>query len=1396
MRPLLLCLARLALLTIAASAQAEPVVPASLEPWRAWVLKQQEFRACPLIAGKAGNDASDFLCAWPGVLNVAVDAGGASLAQHWRVDAEAWVPLPGDDEHWPQQVTLDGQAAPVVEREGAPMLRLAAGSHELRARIPWRERPQSLRVPQRAGLVALTIDGKAVVPVQRDGDELTLGRASTGAPEADSLDLRVYRRLGDGVPAELRTVIQIYASGQAREEIIGPVLPDGFVPLALNGEWPARLDADGRLRVRVQPGTDTLTLDARATAPLADATARVPGAPWPQQEIWSYAADPRLRISAASGAVQVDPRQAQVPSEWEALPAFALGDGAKLTIEQRSRGLAPDERNRLTLRREMWLDFDGGGWFARDHVSGEMLQGWRFDAAAPFVLERAQVAGNGRGTAGESLLVTRGAEEKLSGVEWRTPQVDLAAGLRIAPAGASLPITGWQDSFDRVDTIVHLPNGYRLLGAPGADRADGSWISRWTLLDVFVAAVLVLLAWRVLGALGGVAAAAYLVLGYQEFGAPMWSLLAALALASIARALPPGKLAVAATWLKRAALLLLVLTALPFAAGQLRYALYPQLESDRGAWIGAFDEEAPWRHRTRAPAGAGEPSQAQDEAQVAPAPAPPPPAPVTESSAPAQKYARDSNSEYLETVTVSGSKIRKMDVIERYSASTVVQTGAGEPGWQLGHRYQLAWSGPVLPTQDVRLVIAPPWLVRPLRLVLVALLAWLVLRLATPALRIPLRASAPVWIGALALGVFGASTPSRAQSFPPDHLLDELRTRLTEAPKCAPTCAAVAGAEISARGDAIEVALEVHAAERVAVPLPFDEKTLSLRSLRVDGAPQDAIARADAALWIALPRGVHRIELAFTAAADKVALAFPLKPMRAQFAGGGWEASGLVEDRLLTETLTLARSRSGDEAPVNSGAQQFAPFVRVQRALTLGLDWGVSTRVERLSPKEGGFTVEVPVLAGEHVTSAGVKVVDGRVVAAIGSDAAQAEWSSNLDKSETLSLTAPPLAGSAEVWQITVSPTWHVEFSGVPEVAALFGGDADDYHGFEFHPLPGETLTLKITRPAATQGATRAIDSVNLAYEVGQRASTSTLLLGMRASQGGDHVIALPAHAELLGVRRNGEPLNLRPQDGRLSLPLVPGVQNFEIRFRDDAPLGFRAATPAVALGLPAANIGLDIHLPGSRWLLASSGPAAGPAVLYWGELVAMLLVAFALSRLPRSPLKRWQWVLLGLGFSTFSWVALVLVVAWLFALDWRARVEPSASARRFNLAQIGLFVSTAVALLCLVASIRQGLLGSPDMHVVGNGSSAWELHWFADRGVDALPVASAFSLPLWTYQLAMLAWALWLASALVGWLRRGFAAWTRGGYWRSVPKAAAVESDAAPTAADAATATEAPSAP
>ena len=1368
--------------------RAEPPTgaPSALQPWRDWVRHEQEFRQCPQIAGSSGESADDFVCAWPSVLTLEAGDKGAAFSQRWQVSAPSWVPLPGDSRNWPQEVTVNNAPQPVLPHKGVPSLWLTAGNHVVRGRIAWQERPQALAVPSMSALIALSVDGKPVQPLQRDGDQLTLGRSAAAAGEAaDSLELQVYRKFTDGIPAQLTTWLQLKVSGKAREIQIAPALPEHFVATALEAPWPARLDAEGRLQVQVQPGQATLVLSARADAPLTRLQARPPETI--QQEVWSYEADPLLRITAITpggGALAVDPKQAGVPPEWQRLPAFAMSAPAQLAIEERSRGLAADETNRLTLARELWLDFSGDGYFAKDTLRGQMRQGWRLDVAAPYRLQRAHAAG-------DALLVTHGQGSQgggksaaLTGVEWRNRDVLLDASVRIAAGpSSSLPVTGWRQAFDQVSATLHLPHGYKLLAAPGADAANDSWLARWTILDIFLAAFIALLAWRLLGVGGGIATAAYLLLAMQENGAPLWSLAVALALALLCRVLPQGRLGLALRWAQAAALAVFFLTAIAFAPGQLRAALYPQLERADNGYSPVPYSLAPSQAEYVD-------AQAEDKAVslAKPETAPPPPAPIA--AAPESNYSPVMRSLASSAGQVESKRAKAAQYQQRYAQSNVVQTGGGEPDWRIGQNYNLRWTGPILAEQTVRFIISPPWLTRLLRVAMALLLGaivWRVLRRALPGGLRPTAAwlmprAATAALAALALAALWLpAAPAFAQSaatFPPEKLLQTLGERVNHPPRCAPECASIARADIDLRGSALTVRLQAHAATAVALPLPKAQDNATLLRVRIDGQIADSALRDDEADMAALSRGVHLVELEYAVAGGDTSLRFALPPMRAVFTGQGWRADGIDEERLINQTVHLARTAADSkEKPQDGGAQQFPPYVRITRTLRFDLDWSIDATVTRLAPREGGITLAVPLLADEHVTTPGIKVQGGEATLSLGQNDAQTGWQARLDKSDTLRLTAPALADRAEVWRVQVGPSWHVQWQGVP---VMLSDNGEGETVFEFHPLPGETLTLTPAAPAPVEGMVRAIDRVSVQHAIGMRASEYTLSFTLRASQGGEHAITLPAGLEVLRVQRGGESLNLRPQDGKLTLPVAPGVQTFSIALRQAREPGALMRTPVFDLGLPAANIDLQATLPRQRWLLASFGPRVGPAVLYWGELVVALALAFvltlALTRRGWSGLRLHHWFLLVLGFSTFSWAALALIACWLIALEWRQRAQLSAwKTWQFNGIQIALALLSLTVLICLLTAIPAGLLGTPDMGIAGNGSHSHQLNWFADQSANQLPSVTLVTLPMWVYRTAMLAWALWLAWSVVGWLRRGLSAWMQGGYWRkiSLPKTA-----------------------
>lgn len=1393
-------------------------IPPELKEWRSWVLKGYEHRVCPFIVTQYDGDrtsqpsdgeadAQNYLCAWPGKLLLDVSEQKAEFSQQWRVESAEWIPLPGYAELWPQEVTVNGQRLPVLTNDDAPAIWLEPGNYEVRGHILWSERPQSLAVPSIIGLIGLKVDGKDIIPLERDENSVTLGRVTPTAPQAEALTLKVFRKITDGLPSVLETQLEFDVAGPGREAVIGPVLPEGFVPLAIQGSLPARLDADGKLHIQLRPGSWQLQLSARAVDPLTKLIAAPAPEPWPEQEIWSYAATPALRVTNASSELSIDPAQAGVPQAWRALPAFAMGKEAVLTVEERSRGLASTDANRLHLQREAWLDFSGAEWFAKDRISGRMVRDWRLEVMSPFALTRAEADGEG-------LLITARRTDQdhplPSGVEVRNPNVNLSAGVRVEARRGSLPITGWQQTFDSMNLTLHLPYGYRLLAAPGADGAQGTWISRWTLLDIFLCAMVALFAWRLFGWLGAAVVAFYLLLAYHEPGVPFWIVGISLVLGLLAKVLPPGKLASVNRWLGYAVLLILVLASLPFAAMQIRSAIYPQLEraysvtngfSDSDIFGADFSRQYDYRDglvqgrfRDQVPSDEVQKALGQDKPVVASSiPEAPPPVVAEQSIIDGSENEPD-----IETETVTGSRAKiptksvlkpnidqaaqnapnniiagKAQNLRRYAEKLNIQAGRGEPGWQYGSTYGLSWQGPITSNQTVHLVIAPPWVVRGLRLVIVGLLAFIIFNLLSR-----YRVMSPKAIGSHTPSIAGffllASSAliaphSHAADYPPKELLDELRTRVIETSHCASDCAVLSRAWIRTQGDALQIALEAQTGERVALPLPVDDKNLILKSISMDGAAQQGVVRQDGHLLLAVGRGVHRIELTFVVLeTDKISLSFPLKPTWIEFADSDeWDVSGLSENQLLTEVLEIVRVREAGTEPTRGSTQQFPPYVQLTRNVRLDLDWEIDNEVYRHAPAEGGFSIDLPLLKDEHVTTAQLKVKDNRITVPLPDGASSATWSSQLDKSDVITLTAPPLANHTEVWKIVQSPTWHVEFSGVPAVQSP---DSGKFWVHEFHPLPGETLTVTINRPEPVSGSSLAIDGVTLNSQISARSSQHTLNLTLRSTQGGEHVIDLPVDAEVLSVIKYGQTVNLRPREGKLSLPVTPGSQNFAITWRENHEMTMRATTPSINLNNTGANIMLNVNLPSDRWLLASSGPTVGPAVLYWGELIVMILLAFVLSRLRRTSLKFWQWLLLGIGFSTFSWVALMVVVGWLLIMDWRAR-NPIQHDGLFNLTQIGLVVLTLIALLCVAASIPYGLLGNPDMHIMGHGSSSTQLHWFADQSISQLPQGIIISLPLWVYRTAMLIWALWLANAVFGWLRWSFAVWSQGGYWRSEPK-------------------------
>ena len=886
----------------ASPAAAEPLaredVPAPLEPWIDWVLRGHEEAACPFLQAPGRRGEGERACVWPGRLALELDARGGRFRQTVFAARSADVALPGGGAAWPEDVRVDGERVPVGEAEGEPRIRVAPGEHAIEGRFVWGALPPGLRIPPLTGLVALAVDGEPVARPRRDASGalwLREARADAAAvPAENRVDLEVARRFQDAVPPRLHSRITLRVSGEAREELLGVVLPEGWLATAIDAPLPTRLDPDGRLRVQLRPGDWTIEIAARmakATTRLAPPVQPV-GARWDESEVWSIALAPELRLVELSGAPSIDPVQAEIPADWQALPTYRLDADATVMLEEKRRGSEGSAGDQLTLERTWYLDFDGGGATVLDRLQGTLRRSLRLEMGADTELGRVAIDGIDQ-------PITRRADGERSGIETPLGRLALDAPSRIPSRPRRLSAIGWESTST---SRRRSGSGYRLLHASGVDAASETWLSRWNLLSVFFVLLMTVVSVQLFGPLGAGVACATLVLVWNEPGAPMRIWLALAVVEALRRAVARGRFARAVQVVQGIIAVLLVAIAVPFAIAQLRGGLFPALARPDGG--GSIASEVRELAVSRV-------SDALEGGEFF----------ISESMG--------SRTEYAAPAMPDEALGRERAAALEADPSSIVPTGPGRPDWRW-EAVALRWSGPVTRDHVLGLWLLPPFangLLAILRVLLVVALAGLfVLGWRRQAfagaglgpLGIRLALSLAIGVGAATLAV----SPSRAE-MPTPELLEALRSRLLEPPDCAPSCASLSRLEVEVRPDRLKLSATVAARAETGVPLPgagAGESSWLPEEILLDGRRAEAIRRdAEGIVWLRVGRGVHSVVLeGALPASETVSLPLPLAPRRTRLATAprGWSVGGIGQDGSAAGALQLVR----DAAPIEPGS--------------------------------------------------------------------------------------------------------------------------------------------------------------------------------------------------------------------------------------------------------------------------------------------------------------------------------------------------------------------------------------------------------------------------------------------------------------------------------------------
>ena len=1308
-------------------------IPELLKPWADWATWKDTDRDCP----QPFNDPKKRLCFWPSRLELNVGRGGAKFALGVIVFDETWVPLPGSQDVWPFEVRAGDEPLAVVEHDGRPAVHLRAGTFRIEGAYRWNEVPQRISLPHEIGILALKLDDHPVDAPVWDAQGFLWLKRDGAAEEADKnfLAVKLYATLEDGIPLWLRTEVELTVAGQSREEEIGTILPEGWKLASVESPIPIAVDDAGRMKAQVRAGKWTIHADAfRFDNPKGihyAASAKVAAA----EELVAFRSRPDFRIVEIAGMPSIDVSQTTFPDKWRELPVYRWDTATPFRIEERMRGMGQQKPAGLTIARELWLDENGRGFTFRDHITGQMQQIWRLDAAPGQDLGSVSSGGQGQ-------LITRNPQTAAPGVEIRTRGIQIEARGRMDRA-KEFSATGWRSDADSVKVTLQLPPGWRLLALFGADWVSGDWLTAWTLLDLFLLLIFTLAVFRLWGI--GAAVLAFLAFGlsYHEAGAPRYLWLILLVPLALQRVVPEGwglRAVQIGRWIAAAAFILVLV---PFIAAQVQQALYPQLESLReGTSIFSMVAAEPARLRINEAVAAQMPASPQAE--------------------------REYSVKAAAGISLAKSAPQQSDNLH-YDAKARIQTGPGLPEWTW-RVTSFGWNGPVQASQQVHPVLislGTERILTILRIVLTLAIAAVLLnarRLSMPVFRTGGKAAAILMFACI------VGHPADAQ-IPDAKMIETLRARLMETPDAFPHAADIPSVTLSLNDRRVLIDAEIHAAVRTAVPLPGRLPAWSPLSVLIDEKPDAALRRDDGYLWVVVPAGVHRIRIeAMLANVTEWEWTYLLKPRQVKIDAPDWTFTGVRPDGVPEQQVFFTRKQKAAAGAASYDRQDLQTIAVIGRHLELGLIWQVRTTVTRLSPVGKAVALRIPLLPGENVLTSNAVVREGSIEIRLGAQEKEFRWESGLAVSDRLKLATRAGDSWVEPWSLTASPVWNVTIAGLLPIFEPSNPDLVPV----WQPWPGESVELAISRPEAIAGATVTVNKGTHDISLGKRQRVSKLDLSLRCSLGEDFLVELPADAEVTNLSHNGKAIPVRKDGAKLVIPVRPGEQTVSIAWKINTPLEFRSGAEEVRLPVESANISTIIHVPDDRWVLWARGPLRGPAIRFWGILVCSLLAALALGRTARSPIRTVEWMLLVIGLTQVPLPAALVVIGWLFFLGARGRDSfQSLKPAGYNALQAVLIVLTVAALGILISAVGEGLLGSPEMFIRGNGSSRTELRWFQARGGPLLPRPESLSISIWWYRLLMLAWALWLAGALIRWLRWGWQNFSSGGIFHRTPKPA-----------------------
>jgi hypothetical protein len=719
--------------------------------------------------------------------------------------------------------------------------------------------------------------------------------------------------------------------------------------------------------------------------------------------------------------------------------------------------------------------------------------------------------------------------------------------------------------------------------------------------------------------------------------------------------------------------------------------------------------------------------------------------------------------------------------MEKYQSLSVaknkVQTGVGFPEWSGVDNIRISMRGNINSTDTLGIYLITPFMNLIIALVQLAL-SFVILYFLSDMKRPAQTPDAPkgkkgnafkVAI-AVFLMAFIVCTGARADGYPTKEMLGELRAKLTrvEAPACLPNCVAIPEGTLSNIDNNLQLSMLVYASEDVVMPLPVlradGSGYVKIKNIRLNGKEAAGLVKSDDVIHMSVKKGINTVSV--QSELDENADRFSISPgIRINLMKSDLKDLAVNESASGAQTFQINRTKKketrGQNMPATSKID-IIPYFQVERELDISTIWQVSTTVRRTNQFQESASIDVPLLNGEKVITSEGELLKDSVRLSFAPGESEKSFSSLLPVEQNISLKAPVnISNYKEVWSLNVDSVWSFATKGINPAVNMDGETL-------FLPSSGQKLTIEVTRPKSVEGNIITIDRVDYTLTPGRSVMTATIGLSLRASEAGGHSINIPKSAEIKDLRVNREIYPIVTKNDTLNIPVFQGTTSIQFTADIKQEMSSIFKFPAFDLNAPAVNIYETAQISPKNWVLFTSGPVKGPAVLFWSQIPVWILLAFILSRAKNMPIAFWQWLVLLIGLSQTNLRYSIIIVTWFVVLALRDKFSEKLKFKK--LIQLFIPVLTLIFVFALFKGVHNGLLGIWDMKITGNGSTSYAtgvtLKWFQDAISGALPQPLIISVPVWIYRTLMVLWSAWLAFSFVKWIKWAAKSYAKDGMW------------------------------